>query len=321
MHERARSLVAIGASAGGVEALKTVVEGLPRDLPAAVAVVLHLPATAESRLPLILSQAGALPAERARDGDALRPGHVYVAPPGGHLLVRGGRCVVVRGPHENGVRPSVDVLFRSAAAAFGPRAVAVVLSGARDDGAVGAAGVRRHGGRVIVQDPDEALFPGMPESALALDHPDAVLPLAEVAQGIVRAVADLPREPSVSDNPGDEMSLETDYAPPGLPPTFGCPECGGVLWEVEDGDALRFRCRVGHAYTAQGVLDAEGEQALWSALRALQERSHLAARLSERTRRRGAARSAARFEDLAREAREQAEAIRRVLAGRGVGGG
>ncbi len=335
MDERAPSLVAIGASAGGVEALKVVVGGLPGDLPAAVAVVLHLPARAESRLPRILSRAGPLPAAQARDGEPLQAGRIYVAPPDCHLLVRDGSCVVARGPHENGVRPAVDVLFRSAAAAFGRRAVAVVLSGARDDGAAGAAAVGRLGGRVIVQDPDEALFPGMPESTLALDHPDAVLPLGEIPGAIAGVVADLSQEAFVSDNPGDEMTLETEYAmlgadalgraaPPGEPSVFGCPECGGVLWEVEDGEALRFRCRVGHAYSAEGVLEAEGtalEQALWSALRALHERSQLAARLAERTRGRGATRSAERFEDLAREAREQAELIRRVLAGRGAGGG
>ena len=332
MDERAPSLVAIGASAGGVEALKEVAAGLPRDLPAAVAVVLHLPAGAESRLPRILSRAGPLPAAQARDGEPLRAGHIYTAPPDRHLLVRDGRCVVVRGPHENGVRPAVDVLFRSAAVEYGRRALAVVLTGARDDGAAGAAAVGRRGGTVLVQDPEEALFAGMPESAVKLDHPDAVLPLAEIAGAIAHAAVDLSQEAPVSDNHRDEMRLETDYAmlgadaigrngPPGEPSAFACPECGGVLWEVEDDDVLRFRCRVGHAYTAEGVLDAEGdqlEQALWTALRALQERAHLAERVAERTRTRGAARSTHRFEDLAREAREQADVIRRVLARRGA---
>lgn len=333
MPDAAANVVAVGASAGGVEALTALASGLPEGLDAAVAVVLHLHPTAESRLARILDRAGPLPASKAEDGDELLPGRIYVAPPDHHLLVRPGRCSVVRGAHENGVRPSIDVLFRSAASAFGPRAIAVVLSGARDDGVAGASAVGRHGGCVIVQDPEEAVFPSMPAETVARDHPDQVLPLARVADAVAGAVSRLSKEVGVSDNGADEMHLETEYAtldadilerdgPPGDVSPFSCPACGGVLWQVEDGELLRFRCRVGHAFSAEGALDAEGEEietALWTALRALQERAHLSTRIAGRMERTGAERSRKRFEDLAREAHEQADLIRRVLVGRDAG--
>ncbi len=335
MDKYAPSLVVIGASAGGVEALKEVAAGLPSDLAAAVVVVLHLPPHAESRLAHILTRVGTLPASQAEDGEPLCAGKVLVAPPDRHLLVEDEHVRLTRGPRENGVRPSVDVLFRSAALAYGPRTVAVVLSGARDDGAVGARAVDQRGGTVLVQDPRDAVFAGMPESTLALDHPDRVLPLAEIAPAIVGALDPLPNGDAVRDTTHDEMTLETEFAsldpaalqrdnPGGEPSPFSCPACGGVLWEVEDGDALRFRCRVGHAYTADGVLDAEGnelERALWTALRALQERAHLSERIAGRMRNSGSERSASRFGNLAQEAREEADVIRRVLAGRDVPSG
>jgi two-component system chemotaxis response regulator CheB len=335
MSETAPTVVVVGASAGGVEALTTLAGELPRDLDAAVCVVLHLPAGADSRLAEIISRAGPLPAVQARGGERLTSGHVYVAPPDRHLILRDGHVVVVRGPHENGLRPSIDVLFRSAALSYGPRAVAVVLSGTRNDGVAGASAVGARGGCVFVQSPDDALFPGMPTETMSHDHPDRVLPFPELGAAITRAVRQLSEEAPMSKNGSDKMSLETEYAaldaealerdaPPGESSVFSCPDCGGVLWEQEDQDLLRFRCRVGHAYTAEGAVDAQGESvetALWTALRALQERSQLTGRLAARMGERGADRSRERFEALAEEAREQAEVIRRLLAGTDASGG
>ncbi|HKS77506.1 MAG TPA: chemotaxis protein CheB [Gaiellaceae bacterium] len=333
MDEPASTVVVVGASAGGVEALTALAGGLPEDLDAAVCVVLHLPANAESRLAEIIARAGPLPAIQARDREPLASGRVYVAPPDRHLIVRGGHAVVVRGPHENGLRPSIDVLFRSAALAYGRRAVAVVLSGARDDGVAGASAISGRGGCVVVQAPDDALFPSMPSETVSRDHPDRVLPLADLAAAVTAAVRRLSEEAPMSENDGDEMTLETEYAaldaetldrdaPPGESSVFACPACGGVLWALEDEDRLRFRCRVGHAYSAEGAMNAQGESvetALWTALRALQERAQLSERLAERVGAGGAKQSQARFEEFAREAREQAEVIRRLLAGNGSG--
>jgi two-component system chemotaxis response regulator CheB len=331
MAERSSTLVVVGASAGGVQALTTLSAGLPGDLDAAVCVVLHLPAGAESRLAEIISRAGPLPAIQVRGGEQLTSRRVYVAPPDRHLVVRGRHVFVERGPHENGLRPSIDVLFRSAALAYGEQTVAVVLSGSRDDGAAGATAVDSRGGCVMVQSPHDALFPHMPAAAVSRDHPDRVLPLAELAGAVTAAVRRLSKEVPISENGGERMRLETEYAtlapdaidrdgPPGAPSRYGCPACGGVLWEMEDANVLRFRCRVGHAYTAEGAVDAQGESveaALWTALRALQERARLSERLAERVGCAGADRSRRRFEAVAREAREQADVIHRLLAGTG----
>jgi two-component system, chemotaxis family, protein-glutamate methylesterase/glutaminase len=330
MDERASTLVVVGASAGGVEALTTLARGFPGDLDAAICVVLHLAPAAESRLAKIISRAGPLPAMQARGGEPLTRGRIYVAPPDRHLMVRGQHVRVERGPHENGARPSIDVLFRSASLAYGPRTIAVVLSGSRDDGVAGARAVGARGGCVVVQSPEDALFPSMPAETVSRDHPDRVLPLAALAPAVTAAVQRLSEESPMSENGRDEMSIETEYAtldadalerngPPGEPSAFGCPACGRVLWEVHDADP-RFRCRVGHAYTAAGAIDAQGESveaALWTALRALQERAQLSERLAARVGSAGADRSRARFEADAHEAREQAEVIRSVLAGNG----
>ena len=189
---RAVPVVAMGASAGGVTALTQLVASLPADLPAAVMVVLHITATGPSLLPEILTRAGDLPARHATDGDAIEACRIYVAPPDQHLLVDGATVRVTRSPRENGVRPSVDLLFRSVARGRGSRSVAVVLSGMLDDGTAGLAAVGERGGRTIVQDPDDAIFPSMPENAKRYAAPEFVVPVSEMGALIASLVAELP---------------------------------------------------------------------------------------------------------------------------------
>jgi two-component system chemotaxis response regulator CheB len=260
-------------------------------------------------------------------------GRIYVAPPDRHLAVRGSDVLVTRGPHENGLRPSIDVLFRSAAVSYGRRAVAVVLSGTRDDGVSGASAVGARGGCVFVQEPADSLFASLPEHTVERDHPDRILPVAQLASAVAAAVGRLSEEVNVSENGDGEMRLETEYAtldadalerdaPPGESTVYACPACGGVLWEIDDGELPRFRCRVGHAYSAEGTVEAQGESveaALWTALRALQERAQLTERIASRVGAAGAKQSQARFEEFARDAHEQADVIRRLLAGNGSG--
>jgi two-component system, chemotaxis family, protein-glutamate methylesterase/glutaminase len=325
-----QSVVVMGASAGGVEALTRVAADLPTDLAAPVLVVLHLPPSGRSRLPQILSRAGPLPATTAAQGERLEAGRIYVAPPDRHLLLEDGAISLVRGPRENLARPAIDPLFRSAAVAYGPRVVAVVLSGSRADGVAGARAVSRRGGAVIVQDPDEAIFAEMPMNAIARDHPDLVLPLGRIGAAIGELVAggDLSREMKMRDDNEDEMSLEASYAaleidaverdqPPGDLTPFSCPECGGALWEIREPDLPRYRCRVGHAYTAESVFEDQSagvDRALWVALRALLERAALSERVSGRIRRaNGSTATAERFDRLADEAHAQAAVIRDVL--------
>jgi two-component system chemotaxis response regulator CheB len=332
MNDRApRAVVVVGASAGGVEALSAFAAALPGDLPAALLVVLHVAATAQSSLPRILSRAGPLRAVHPDDCEPLQASRIYVAPPDRHLLVEASRVRVVRGPRENLVRPAIDPLFRSAAVSYGPRVIAVVLSGTRADGTVGADAVSRRGGVVIVQDPAEAVFPDMPLNAIVHDHPTYVLPLdriAETVSELVRAAPSLSEEVKMSDDSPGEMSLEARYsaleidgverdqAPGDLTP-FSCPECGGALWEIRDGELPRYRCGVGHAYAADAVFEDQSnsvDRALWIALRALLERASMSERIAERARNGdGSKATAERFDRLAEEAHAQAAVIRKVL--------
>jgi two-component system, chemotaxis family, protein-glutamate methylesterase/glutaminase len=199
-----RDVVVVGASAGGIEALTTLVRGVPADLPAAVLVVIHIWPYAKSSLPQLLSRAGALPAAHARDGEPIEHGHIYVAPPDHHLLIRDGRIELTRGPRENDTRPAVDPLFRSAAHAYGKRVIGVILSGALYDGTIGLMAVKARGGVAIVQDPEDAAVGGMPRSALKHVAADYVLPVSEMAAVLTRLI----QQPAMEERaaPGDEAA-------------------------------------------------------------------------------------------------------------------
>ena len=179
-------IVVVGASAGGVEALTRLVRTLPEDVPATLFVVLHLPADGKSHLPQILTRNGPLLASHPSDGEAIQQRRIYVAPPDHHLVVGRGYVRVIRGPKENGHRPAVDTLFRSAARAYGRRVVGVVLSGSLDDGTAGLQAVKLRNGVGVVQSPDEALFAGMPTSALENVQIDHCLGVAEIGSLLVR---------------------------------------------------------------------------------------------------------------------------------------
>lgn len=201
MDVSASTVVVVGASAGGVEAVTTVAAGLPADLDAAVCVVLHLRATVESHLAEIVSRAGPLPAALGEDREPLLSSRIYVARPDHHLLVEDGRIVVSCDPPENGFRPSIDTLFRSAASAYGPRTIGVVLSGARDDGVAGAKAIGASDGCLFVQSPAEARFGALPASVVARDDPDDVMPLSEIAPAVVAEVARLSAGAPIGENP------------------------------------------------------------------------------------------------------------------------
>ena len=321
-----RDVVVVGASAGGVEALKELVSGLPSDLAATVLVVLHIPPSGGNALAGILDRAGPLEVRRAKNGEPLVHGTVRVAPPDHHLLVVDGRVALSLGPRENGHRPAVDVLFRSAARAVGARCIGVVLSGALDDGSAGLVAVRTRGGIGIVQDPDEALQPGMPGSAIAAATPEHVLPVSQIAGLLARLVKEEVTD-GVLARPSELMEVETAMAQfdmskidgqehPGHPAGFSCPDCAGALWSIEEGGLLRFRCRVGHAWSAESLLAQQSETlegALWMALRSLEEKAALSRQLGRRAEEDDRALSAARFTSLADESSRAAQLIRDFL--------
>jgi two-component system chemotaxis response regulator CheB len=326
-------LILMGASAGGVEAVSAAVAGLPADLNAAVCVVIHLRPDAKSRLPEILARVAALPVVAARNGMSLQPGVVHVCVPDLHMLVEAGeddlgRMRLVRGPRENRTRPAVDPLFRSAALAFGPRVVAVVLSGALDDGTAGLWSVKDRGGVAVVQEPDDAAVPSMPSSALAEVAVDHVAPARELGPLLARLVrqpqpAQAPQGRQATDELEREVGIsaidEASHARSeryGQPSRFTCPDCGGVLWELGGAGPLRFRCEVGHAHSAATLAETQteaAEAAMWSALRALEDKAELARRRSVAAAARGFDEQAARFAAEEQAAQQHAAAIRAVL--------
>ena len=305
-----RDLVVIGASAGGVEVLKEVAGRLPHDLPAAVCIVLHIAPTRSSALAGILDRAGALPCAAARDGDELEHGRILVAPPDHHLVVEDGRVRVSAGPRENGHRPSVDVLFRSAAQARESAVVGVVLSGTRDDGSAGLAVIKSRGGATVVQDPGDALYAGMPSSAIAHVAVDAVAPLPLIVDAITALVLGTELPPGVHASTPPAAGGGFD----GL--TLVCPECGGVLTERADAGMTGWGCQVGHRYSPGSLVEAHEagvEAALWTALRRLEDRAALLRRLAERSLARGRRQSSRMFQLQSEQAQGQAARVRAVV--------
>lgn len=317
-----RDLIVVGASAGGVEALRTLVSGLPSDLPATVMVVLHMPEGGRSALPGILARSGPLPALHPEDDHPLRHGQIVVAPPDHHLVVFDGVARLTHGPTENGHRPAIDPLFRSAARWHGSRVIAVSLSGTLDDGTAGQIAVAARGGLNVVQDPDDALYPGMPRSVLDHLDVDAVAPaarLGELLTQLVRRPLDLENHPAPTDLLRKETAImdPTNPAspdPPGEPAGLGCPQCGGSLYEIVDGSLARYRCRVGHAWSPDSLLAEQSEtleSALWLAVRTLEDRAALCRRSERSARDRGHNYTVRRYQLQAAEA----EAAVRVLRG------
>lgn len=317
----AHRLVVVGASAGGVEALAAIAADLPDAFPAAVFVVLHLPEGATSFLSEILDRAGPLPAFVALDGATVEPGAIFVAPADHHLLLEPGRMRVLRGPRVNGSRPSVDVLFHSAARAYGSRTIGVVLSGNLSDGTLGLRAIKRRLGTAIVQ--ADAAHDGMPASALANVDVDAVLPLTMIGPELAKLAAARERAITAGDDTVSDTPLEAGFdiaetreVPEEGPTAIRCPECGGALWELADGELQSYSCHVGHTYSADSLVSEQGdavERAMWAAIRLLEERAELLTRLAERMETGGRKRSRESLEDRATRAEEQAKTIRQAM--------
>jgi two-component system chemotaxis response regulator CheB len=286
-----RDIIVIGTSAGGVEALRTLCRGLPANLPAAILVVQHLAASTRSVMPELLSRAGVLPAVSPEDGERIEQGRIYVAPPDRHMLIKGDRVILRRGPVENRCRPAIDPLFRSAAVAYGSRVIGVVMTGLLDDGTEGLVVIKRAGGTTMVQDPADAEWASMPRHALAHAEVDYCLPLADLAASLVRLV----REPAGA--PGllppsileeariaeQEIAvMETTLISPGQPSAITCPDCGGVLNEIAEHGKLRYRCQIGHAFSPASLVDAQNqeiERAIAIAVRTHRDRLNLFRRM------------------------------------------
>ncbi|WP_425144954.1 chemotaxis protein CheB [Deinococcus sp.] len=325
-----KRLVVVGASAGGLEAVMDLVADLPAGFAAAVLVVIHTGPSGPSFLAEILNRASVLPVSEAVDGEALRSGHIYVATPDRHLLVQDGAIAVKRGPRENRFRPSVDALFRSAAYTHGAEVIGVILSGMLDDGTSGLWTVKRLGGVSVVQTPSDALYDAMPRSALDHVEVDYVLPVA----GIGALLARLVQEPPASLSPPLEQSeqrrlevevktaaehdaFELGWMHLGALSPLTCPECRGVLLQVQEGRRTRYRCHTGHAYTATSLrdsLDESVESALYQALRSLEEAAMLFGHLEQQEHALGNGAAAQHFHGRAQQAWQIARQIQAISA-------
>jgi two-component system chemotaxis response regulator CheB len=311
-------VVVVGASAGGVEALVQFVSALPAGTREAVCVVLHISPAGTSAMPHILGRAARLPVHSPADGDPLLAGHIYVAPPDHHLEVEPGRIRLTQSPRENGHRPAIDATMRSAAEAYDGAVIGVVLSGSRDDGTAGLVAIKRNGGSCLVQDPEEALYSGMPTNAIEHVEVDAVLPLAHMAgwlaehhshgpppRGDAKKMPN-PDPPDVGDPPREDATGTR----------FTCPDCGGVLFEQTESGLTRFRCSVGHVFSIESLADGQAQQlegALWTAVRALEDRGELLRQMSARAMEGGHHRSAASFAEQADDADNRASLVREAI--------
>jgi two-component system chemotaxis response regulator CheB len=315
-------VVVIGASAGGVKALTALAPTLPADFPAALVVVLHIGAH-HSILPDLLTRAGPLPATHVRDNEPVEPARIYVAPPDRHVLLSDGRLRLNRNAKEHHSRPAIDPLFRSAALAYGPGAIGVVLTGRLDDGTAGLQAIKAYGGIAIAQDPADAEVPDMPESAQRYVDVDHCVALASLAGLLVRLTKETPTTTRAPRPKGPaheqaillaEDNIMEHLSKLGAPSPFVCPDCHGGLWEVDGVRPRRFRCHTGHAFTIRTLQDSlatTSEESLWNARRALQERLFLLREMDASER--GEARSNERLETAAAKLEAQLSELERLM--------
>jgi two-component system chemotaxis response regulator CheB len=322
-----KDIVVVGASAGGMEALRDLVAALPNDFEGSIFVVWHTSPSVKSVLPRVLAKNGPLPADFAVDHEPIRPRRIYVAPADHHMLLERGFVRVTKGPKENRWRPAVDPLFRSAAYVYGPRAIGVVLSGALDDGTAGLWTIKLRGGTTIIQDPAEAVIPAMPLNALRAVEIDHTAPVSEIA-GLLSRLTREEAQPAPEMPMAEQRKTETEiriaeeasslerrvFEAGDLSP-YTCPECHGVLTRIQEGRVMRFRCHTGHAYSANTLLSSvteSVEQLLFGALRAIDESVLLLDQLGGHFNDSGDKKSGATFLQKAEEARQRGLVVRQV---------
>jgi two-component system, chemotaxis family, protein-glutamate methylesterase/glutaminase len=319
-----RDIIVIGSSAGGVAPLLELARSLPEDFPASIFIVQHIPPYAQSSLPELLSKAGPLRAIHPKPGEPIQPRRIYVAPPDHHLLLEDEKVIVARGPKENRFRPSIDVLFRSAAYLYGSRVIGVVLSGVLDDGTSGLWAIKRMGGLAVIQDPTEAVFPDMPSNVLEYIKVDHKVRAAEMGALLVRLASNsVGKKPKL---PAKELrrlnteiviatrdnAFEMGIIEMGELTAYTCPECNGALSQLKEGKIVRFRCHTGHAFTISALLSEVSESVeslLWQAMRGLEESNLLLEEMGKRFEQAGRSAAAHALLRKAKEVKKQARVV------------
>jgi two-component system, chemotaxis family, protein-glutamate methylesterase/glutaminase len=325
-----RDIVVIGASAGGFDVLKQIIASLPIDFQAAVFIVWHISPDVRGILPEVLNRLGALRTSHAVDNEPIESGRVYIAPPDHHLLLEQGRMRLTRGPKENRFRPAVDPLFRSAAFAFGPRVIGVILSGALDDGTAGLWAVKQFGGIAIVQDPNDADVPSMPQHAIRSVKVDHKVPARDIADLLKKLVTeDVPQKNGISEEEARKVELETriamgekinkeGFVESGELTPYTCPECHGVLASIREGQRIRFRCHTGHAFSADSLLSAVTEnieESMWSAIRSIRESVIFLNHMGDHFAEENDPKLAALYFRKAKEAERRADVLKQTVMG------
>jgi two-component system, chemotaxis family, protein-glutamate methylesterase/glutaminase len=317
-------IVVIGTSAGGNIVLPELLKQFPPDMPAAVFVVTHMAKHAVADLFVKRAQKyTSLTCKIAANSEPIRAGHVYFSKPDHHLLIKEGKIILGKGPMENRYRPSIDALFRSAAAAYGNRVIGIVLTGLLEDGAAGLLAIKRSGGKCIIQDPNEAQYPDMPNAALKALKPDYIMPVKEMGKTIESIMSKRPKKTKIPEDVIKEADI-AERVNVGIEQLqqiaehslYSCPDCGGGLWQLTSNGITRYRCHVGHAYTEDGLLStmqATTESALWTAIRIIEERRNLLKSLSEKEKTRGSKEVASRYKMRMQELEDQITQLRRVL--------
>ncbi len=321
-------IIVVGASAGGFEALKKLVAGLPKDFDAPLFIVWHMSPDVRSILPEVLNRENTIEVAHAYDGEPICANRIYVAPPDRHLLAENGKARVTHGPKENRFRPAVDPLFRSAAYAYNNRVIGVILSGALDDGTAGLWTIKHRGGTAIVQDPEDAEVPSMPENALREVEVHYTVPVSEMADLLVRLTKEKAAETSEVIMEDDEKTkieigiaaeysaFESGIMQFGELTPFTCPDCHGVLSKYKDGKRARFRCHTGHAFSAAALLATlteNIEDSLYSAMRGVEESIMLLNHIGDHFAAVNQTKLAAMYFKKASEAQRRAQIVRQVV--------
>ena len=340
-------VIVIGGSAGSIEVLRQILADLPADLPAAVFVVVHLSPAGNVAFASVLNHASNMPTTFATNGERIRPGHIYAAPPDYHMLVRAGHIELSHGPRENHTRPAIDPTFRSAARAYGSKVTGVVLSGTLGDGSIGMAVVKAYGGKAVVQDPEDAVFDSMPRTAIQrTGRVDYIVPSLEIGPILVQLTKELLEGPARRralvqqdhEQRRRDMSspLDIDSSDPGSRPEvinadfaeqekdqraneltlYTCPDCGGSLWQLDEGELSQFRCHVGHTWSPEVMMVQKSEQleaALWSVVRLLVEKTTMSRQMATRLRAAGASQHADRIDEQAQVEEQYMKIIREQM--------
>lgn len=321
---RNHNIIVVGASAGGVTALQELFSQFPPDIQASFFVVLHISPESPSILAGLIDKASQLKAQSAEDNEPIRAGHIYVAPPNFHLLVKSGCIRLHRGPKENRHRPAIDPLFRSAAIAYRAQTVGIILTGYLDDGTSGLLAIKRCGGIAVVQDPQDAAYPDMPKNAIKEVEVDYQLPvqkMGKIVQQIVEQPAalvnevpkDIVMEAKIAEQTMSDISKENKL---GHLVPMSCPECNGPLWQIDSDQMNRYRCHVGHGFTAKALMASQDtmlEQALWAAMRTMEERARTALVMAQTEKGQGRNLSAQVFEERSHTSKSHAQVIRKLL--------